>query len=507
MHLRHASSPVDLQPVETAASGSRANAVRRILLLVALVLSGVTVVLVLEEYVVGDREGRLAATHWLIASCAATLGVVVARSRCVPSERAGWNAMLVATATWAAAALLWDAYIVLDRFPPTPSPADLLWLVSTVAATVGVRSLGSREARVTALSWMELAPLGVVVLTLLTTVLWQDLETSPLPLLSIATALSYPVLYVCTALVMLQAVISGSLRLRHDPGLALVLAGLIAEAVAFTAWSGPLLQNSYVTGQSWIDGVWSLGMVLIAAGAACRRPVSSLRPEATPVRGGLLPTLSFLLLSGFQIERATQADRMSDLGLSIGIAVTGLLLSLRGTILLRTNRLLRRDSRTDGLMGIGNRLRLEEDLALVARRFSVAGDVYSLILFDLDRFKAYNDLLGHRAGDLALQSVAMLLDGGGRSSDRTYRYGGEELLVLLPHTEGPDAERAANRLVEAVAAAAIPHPGNDAVQVVTVSAGVATVRAGETPSACLERADQALYAAKQAGRNRVGVDA
>jgi diguanylate cyclase (GGDEF)-like protein len=139
----------------------------------------------------------------------------------------------------------------------------------------------------------------------------------------------------------------------------------------------------------------------------------------------------------------------------------------------------------------------------LARRYARP---YGLILFDVDHFKAYNDHYGHPSGDRVLVEVAASLLRNIRSVDRLFRYGGEELVALLPETRLSGAEYAAERLRSVVAALAIAHESS-ASGIVTVSAGVS----GATPDApvptewqaVLRQADAALYQAKNAGRDRV----
>ena len=129
---------------------------------------------------------------------------------------------------------------------------------------------------------------------------------------------------------------------------------------------------------------------------------------------------------------------------------------------------------------------------------------YSLILFDVDHFKLYNDHYGHQAGDKALKKIAIIIKGAIRSADRIFRYGGEELLLLLPETNQEGAEVLARRLVERVREREIPHE-DDERGVLTVSAGISNFdpRIDSVPDwrALVARADRALYRAKSAGRN------
>jgi len=167
------------------------------------------------------------------------------------------------------------------------------------------------------------------------------------------------------------------------------------------------------------------------------------------------------------------------------------------------HRRMHADARHDALTGIGNRLRLAEDLAALCGRVERYGHVYCVALFDVDDFKAYNDVAGHLAGDAMLRGVAGALRGSIRSGDTLYRYGGEEFLVLLPEQSLDSAELAAERLRAAVEALALTRPEGGTV---TVSAGVAGFdRTPCTPDELLELADKALYRAKAEGRNRVHV--
>ena len=169
----------------------------------------------------------------------------------------------------------------------------------------------------------------------------------------------------------------------------------------------------------------------------------------------------------------------------------------------RLNADLAKVARTDSLTSAGNRRRLDEDLVGIHSRSRRHHWSYSVVMFDLDWFKAYNDTYGHLAGDDALRAVAHTLMHARRASDNVYRYGGEEFVVVLPDDAG-GAVVAAERWRTAVEELAIPHVRSP-FHVVTVSGGVATARdvAGVEPDAVVAHADNALYEAKLQGRNRV----
>lgn len=142
---------------------------------------------------------------------------------------------------------------------------------------------------------------------------------------------------------------------------------------------------------------------------------------------------------------------------------------------------------------------LQRDVAQAAR----SGGVYALVLLDVDHFKAVNDTRGHLAGDQVLRHIAQLLRARLRQQDLLGRYGGEEFLVLLPGTDQAGALHLAQMLRQAVQESACPHPSGPIR--VTISLGVCAgqVCAPDCGESLIEAADQALYAAKAAGRNCV----
>jgi len=161
------------------------------------------------------------------------------------------------------------------------------------------------------------------------------------------------------------------------------------------------------------------------------------------------------------------------------------------------------ESLTDALTKVANRRRLEADLP-AALGAADAGPI-SVVMLDVDRFKSINDMYGHPAGDEVLRSVAALLQGQSRPGERVYRYGGEEFVVVLPDTRLHGALEFAERTRAAVAELGIALPTGGKVGV-TASFGVAEAR-GTSAEELVQRADDALYRAKEAGRDRVEASA
>ncbi len=152
---------------------------------------------------------------------------------------------------------------------------------------------------------------------------------------------------------------------------------------------------------------------------------------------------------------------------------------------------------TDALTGLYNRRAFDLHLAEQLQRAEEKALPLSMLLIDVDLFKTYNDAYGHQAGDAALQDIARLLLQSCRDGDASFRYGGEEFAILLPGADSVAAHQVAERCRLVVA----QHPWSR--RPITLSLGVAIHRPGMTAYDLTEAADQALYAAKAAGRNRV----
>jgi diguanylate cyclase (GGDEF)-like protein/PAS domain S-box-containing protein len=158
---------------------------------------------------------------------------------------------------------------------------------------------------------------------------------------------------------------------------------------------------------------------------------------------------------------------------------------------------------TDELTGLSNRRYGMTTLSRGLSESERSGRPYSLILLDVDHFKAINDNLGHEVGDEVLAELGKLLAGNIRQSDMAVRWGGEEFAILLPDTDAEGALLKAQRLFDAM-----PQVGEriDAVDSLTVSMGVVTSLSGESDHNLLKRADKLMYQAKQAGRARICTD-
>jgi diguanylate cyclase (GGDEF)-like protein len=219
----------------------------------------------------------------------------------------------------------------------------------------------------------------------------------------------------------------------------------------------------------------------------------------------------YLLMSIVLLARAAQAlaigdvskvsidaPRTSSVALVMLVMLIGGLMNLAQIRLVLGNVLARltAQAHTDQLTGVANRRGLLRSIERTHKRATRGDSGYVVLMVDVDHFKAINDQHGHEGGDRVLQRVAQALQRGLREGDMVARWGGEEFCVLLPRIAPADGQALAERLAQQIAAEGDPR--------VTVSIGLAAALvAGESAEDVIRRADDALFGAKRAGRNRV----
>ena len=487
--------------------------------------AALAVIALVVSQVVPGHAGLMLDIAWTASASCALGGMLLARRASTGRQRRRFALWGAASAFWVVGQLLWNLYGV-TGFPQSPNLADVAWWGFAVLVTASLIRSDSRSRSVRAVVLAETLPAIGAAVALTVAELWHDASVSTLAAAPTVSALVYPSIYIAAAVVTVQAVIGGALRGYRRSVAGLVMGGMAAEAVAFGLWSPQLLAQTYVPGHTLIDPLFVVGMLMMGAGGvlAARRPETA--PEYTEParRGGLLPGLMFVLLLAALVQ-AHVRDAPNAVGLILG---AGLLLSAvafiaRGVLLegrlrdlldraraasaaleereaelARLNAQLVEDSRRDPLTGMRNRRALADDLLELEARRGDEGD-FAVALCDVDHFKAYNDQLGHLAGDHALRTIAAIVRATLRTGDLSYRFGGEEILLILRGTGVDEAQAVAERVRAAVQAAAIHHPeAPDGV--VTISVGVAA--GGDDTDQLLARADGALYDAKRDGRNR-----
>ncbi len=218
-----------------------------------------------------------------------------------------------------------------------------------------------------------------------------------------------------------------------------------------------------------------------------RGRIATRRPDGRPER---------LLATTIDVHRQKESEERLTAAIAESAEISRRLAALNSQLTELSDR--------DGLTGLSNRRAFEREWRLLVVRSAERGEALSLVMIDVDFFKQFNDRMGHLAGDECLRNVATLLARAASRSDLVCRYGGEEFAVLLAGAGAAEAGLYAGRVMEAVEHLAEPHPASPFGRL-TISIGLATLASGEAAERLLQRADDALYEAKRAGRNRIGV--
>jgi len=271
-------------------------------------------------------------------------------------------------------------------------------------------------------------------------------------------------------------------------GLIIGIAGTIVDVQASLAGQG-----YYFAGQiGWIFIMWSmLGLLFTPAAALCS--LVSIIYLSCAIYGGLPPEQLFF--EGFMLL---------NVNLLGGYSCYKIEHSSRRTFL--ESRILNQLAERDGLTGLYNRRAFDQHMERIWRQSRRENTPLTVMLIDIDHFKAYNDMYGHQAGDDALKQVASVISSCvQRPLDIAARYGGEEFALVL---YGPATEYVTSLpelLREDVLALGTTHDGATATKFLTISVGVAVVSpdAGRSQAGAIQMADEALYQAKEEGRNRV----
>jgi diguanylate cyclase (GGDEF)-like protein len=165
-------------------------------------------------------------------------------------------------------------------------------------------------------------------------------------------------------------------------------------------------------------------------------------------------------------------------------------------------RLYKQHAMTDGLTGLYNRRWFDQVYPRMFERSRQEKTPFSLVMLDIDFFKKFNDTYGHQAGDYALFMMGQVLKTHFRPTDIAARYGGEEFVVVMPHTTQEEALAASERVRLVVSQMELELPEGKKIPPITISLGIATLRDEEHPEVLHKKADEALYQAKNEGRNR-----
>jgi diguanylate cyclase (GGDEF)-like protein len=468
----------------------------------------------------GDAAARrfLGDIVYLVPVALAAALSVVAAHRATGRRRRLWILLVVSNVLWLAGDLVWAGYAyLLSEHAPFPSVADGLYLASYAIVPAAVLvGFGGASGRRRARSLLDAAVVGLGLGAAGWYVLIEPQLTGGMSWAT-ATSIAYPLLGVVIVVTIASVALTGY---RH------VAASIWILATAFTvssltdaSYTYLASLNDYVSGD-WLNLGWQTEAVLLCLAAVCALRHRESDGEVVPL--GPDPAVVPVLLGVVTALLVAGADALRH-----GADVTWLVVAAAVVVALVARFVLsvadsRRDAAklqvalheqkqlavTDGLTGLYNRRFFEEVLRLESERAVRADLPLALLVADLDHFKRVNDAHGHQSGDVVLVEAAARLKGSLRASDVLARYGGEEFVAILPDAERETALEIAERCRAALADEAI-HLSDGHWVTVTGSFGVAILALDAGPVATrdvnslLGRADRALYAAKNAGRNRV----
>jgi two-component system cell cycle response regulator len=473
---------------ETANFSSRAWQLMRQTL--AVLLLGGTAIVALHEWF-GLGGGFDSAISEVLYD-AVVLGAGVAcliRAAEYRREHAAWLLIGAAILCWGAAEIYWTAFIENNPSAPCPSPADVGYLAFYPLAYAGLTMLvRARVHEINWRLWMDglIAALGTAALG--TAFVFDFVaEKATGSTLEQLTTLSYPI----GDIAMLSLVVGVIALTGWRPGRtwSLLLAGLAALVIADIAYTLQSTEGA-LPGGEWINPIYLIAAVCLGAAVWQPRAAAEITsPRDRERREIVVPAVFAAVMIGlFSMQYYSATGGLS----TVLWAATMTAVIVRLTMSDRENRRLLEEVRTDSLTTLGNRGRMEVDLASICEQAS-AEQPAMLYLFDLNGFKRYNDTFGHPAGDQLLTRFGGLLKEAIGGDGSAYRIGGDEFCLVLTCAEG--------RFDAVAKAAAEALTASDRGVEVAAAWGAAAIPAeADKPSAALQLADVRMYAQKESRR-------
>jgi diguanylate cyclase (GGDEF)-like protein len=440
---------------------------------------------------------RLVARCGLSATAAGAVFAGVLRFR--PRPRTPWLLIGVAQMLNAGGDVVFYGENYLGQVPPAfPGLGDVFYLAHYPVLVAGLLWFARRRA-----PGGDLPGLldGLLVATAAATLSFVHLVEPALdenlsPRVAMASV-SYPIADVVLLTIGVRLLLGGG----RPPAFILLAASLGAELAADTGHAFHLLGGGFQLGGP-VDGAWLAATLLIGAAALHPTMTRLSEPRAHPPELGRwrLCALYFVGIVAplTLVSSRGRADAPTELCTAAAVVVSTALIMLR---MRQAEVRQRRLANTDVLTSLFTRRYLDRQLALAATR---PAGVMALLLVDVDRFKSVNDRYGHPAGDRVLAEVARRLRDAARSGDIVARYGGEEFALVLTRVEQEDLRAVGERMRASVAAEPVLLADGVALPV-TVSVGAAHTEVPASPAELVDRADRALYEAKESGRDQVVV--
>jgi diguanylate cyclase (GGDEF)-like protein len=476
-----------MTPDRTAAPDSEVARLVRVAL--AFLLLGGTALVALHYWLGVGAGLDFAIGHVLYIGVVLGSGLgCLARASAFGRERHAWQLIGAAILVWGAAEVYWSAAIDDNAGAPYPSPADVGYLLFYPLAYAGLALLvKARAHEINWRLWMDgaIAALGTAALG--TAFVFDYIATKTEgSAIEVVTTLAYPL----GDIAMLAMVVGVIALTGWRPGRtwSLLLAGLAALVVADIAFTLQLTEDA-LPGGSWVEPIYLLGAVCLGASVWQRAGVTEITSPREPRREMVVPALFATVMIGlFAIQYFSATSSVS----AILWAATMTAVVLRLGMSDRENRALLEQVRTDALTGLGNQGRLQVDLPGRVAEASEERPI-SVLLFDLNGFKHFNDNFGHPAGDDLLMRLGAALRKAVGDDGTPYRIGGDEFCVLL----GCERDRFEEVTREAARALTASGPGF----AVSSSWGAVEVPTEEAePGVALQLADTRMYAQKESRR-------
>ena len=418
-----------------------------------------------------------------------------------PRLRLGWLLIVAALISYATAEAIWFVEETLSGLSPFPSWADLFYLLFYPLLIAGVASMPyapvSRVRRIAL--WLDLGIVFCVALMFFWFFLLEPTQSSHADAPTAFLAIAYPLadLLLLAALVW---IVERDLEAGRR-GMLLLLAGSLLLSLVPDSLFAYFEVHGLAHEAPRLNLIWLLSVLLIVFAAAWQSLVQPRRVAWREVRLGpfgrwmrfILPVLAigigYGLLVAIVYRMPTAAAGVVGVA-QLGLALTLLVMARQFLAIHEATRLYevaRGQAIRDSLTGAFNRRFFDEVLDREVERAHRYAQPLSVIVLDLNGFKAYNDTYGHPAGDEVLREVAHSLTGSVRSADVVARYGGDEFGLILPQADTQAAQRVTQRICTAI------HLAQTAVHGITLSAGMATLREGMTARDLVAEADRAMY--------------
>ena len=418
---------------------------------------------------------------------AGSVGLCATRALRIADERAPWLVLAISIALWTAGDLVFLALYGMNGTPPFPNVTDGLYLSTYVCLYVGIVLLLSSRLRPFPRSrWLDGLVVGLTLAAFTAAFVFKAvLASTKGDPLTVAVTLGYPVADLL--LLCFVGVAFALTNWRPDRAWGLIGASFILTAIADALYAYAASSHAYVAGRL-TDTLWAASALLLAAAAWQRKASAGHRSDdsVTIVMPAIFALAALgLLICGWFVGLLPVAGILATLGLLAGVARARLTFA-ENLDYLRSSR---GEALTDALSGLGNRRLLLQGLEAAFDE----GRPHTLVFFDLDGFKHYNDAFGHVAGDALLTRLARTLAASVEGRGSAYRLGGDEFCVLLDLPVAPD-----DPLIGAAASALEEH--GEAFSV-TASYGIAQLPSeAANPERAVALADARMYSHKDSRR-------